>query len=129
MAEEGVYQSAGDPMMGVGAGSKSYFLPVSRNYQAVAASSTAALLRNAASGAAGDYLEGLLVIPAAGTSNIGAVTIADGGGSPITLFSGGAASVSDLKPFYLPVKAKSTSGAWSVTTSTNVSVLAGGSFT
>lgn len=94
-------------------------------YEAVAASQTTQAL--GATGAAGDLLEGLLVIPA--TTSPGAISIKDGSNTAITVFTGGASSVSNLVPFYIPLGLKSASGAWQVTTGANVSVLAGGDFT
>ena len=94
-------------------------------YQAVAASSTDAELKNMG-GQPGDVFLGVLIIP--GTTSPGAVSIKDGGGSSITLFAGGATSVADLKPFFVPVRARSRAGAWSITTGANVTALAVGRF-
>lgn len=80
-----------------------------------------------ATGATGDYLTGLLIIPA--TTSPGAVSIKDGAGSAITVFTGGASSVTNLVPFFVPIEAKSLAGAWKVTTGANVSVFATGNFT
>lgn len=94
-------------------------------YKTVAASQSATVLEiNSGKGQAGDYFESLLIIPA--TTSPGAVSITDGSGSAITVFTGGATSVADLKPFAIRVGAMSTSGAWKVTTGTNVSVIANG---
>ena len=125
MAEETVLIQAGQPVMGKGAGGKAFFLTVSKDYASVAASQSGQAL--GATGAKGDYLDGLLIVP--GTTSAGAVSIADGGGSAIAVFTGGASSLADLKPFFVPVKAYSASGAWKVTTGANVTVLACGSFT
>lgn len=92
-------------------------------YETVAASQTAQGL--GAAGATGDYLEGLLVIPA--TTSPGNVLLLDNATS-ITVFAGGATSVADLKPFFIPIHARSVSGAWKVTTGANVSVVAVGNF-
>jgi hypothetical protein len=75
-------------------------------------------------GAAGDYLSHLLVIP--GTTSPGAVSLKDGSGTDRTLFAGGASSVSNLAPFVIPVKAVSQLGAWQITTGANVTVYAFG---
>jgi hypothetical protein len=75
----------------------------------------------------GDYLAGLLVVPA--TTSPGAVSIKDGSGSAIPVFTGGATSVADLKPFPIPLGLVSLNGAWKVTTGANVSVIAIGNFT
>jgi hypothetical protein len=95
------------------------------NYQVVAASSTDQML--GATGAAGDYLQGLLLVPT--STSPGAVSIKDGGGSAITVFAGGATSVSNLVPFYVPLGIISSSGGWKVTTGLNVSCIGSGNFT
>lgn len=94
-------------------------------YEAVAASATTQAL--GVTGATGDYLAGVLIIPA--TTSPGAVAIKDGAGTAITIFTGGASSVSNLVPFFVPLGIKSTAGAWQVTTGTNVSAIGVGDFT
>lgn len=96
----------------------------SQTYKTIAASQTDSVL--GAPGGLGDWLEALIVIPA--TTSPGAVSVKDGSGSSITLFAGGATSVADLKPFVIKVEARSRTGAWSVTTGTNVSVIGVGKF-
>ena len=93
-------------------------------YETVAASQTAQVL--GATGATGEYLSGLLVTPA--TTSPGNVLLLDNATS-ITVFTGGASSVSNLVPFFIPIGAKSVSGAWKVTTGANVSVIGVGNFT
>lgn len=93
-------------------------------YETVAASQTAQVI--GATGAAGDYLDGVLVVPA--TTSPGNVIVLDNATS-ITVFAGGASSVGDLTPFYIKIGARSVSGAWKVTTGANVSVIAVGDFT
>ncbi len=93
-------------------------------YETVAASSTAQVL--GATGSVGDYLAGLLIVPA--TTSPGVVTLLDNATS-IPLFLGGAASVSNLVPFWINLGIKSVSGAWKVSTGANVSVIAVGNFT
>ena len=97
---------------------------VGREYETVAASQTAQVL--GATGAAGDLINGLLVIPA--STSPGAVTLLDGATS-IPVFVGGASSVSSLIPFFIPLGIKSVSGAWKVTTGAGVSVIGVGDFT
>ena len=92
-------------------------------YETVAASQTAQVLGG--TGATGDYLAGLLCIPA--TTSPGVVTLLDNATS-IPLFVGGAASITTLHPFYIPINAYSISGAWKVTTGANISVVATGTF-
>jgi hypothetical protein len=94
-------------------------------YETVAASQTDQALGG--TGAAGDYLDGVLVVPA--TTSPGNVLVQDGSGTEITIFTGGAGSVSNLVPFMIPVGACSRSGAWSITTGANVSVIGIGMFT
>jgi hypothetical protein len=94
-------------------------------FATVAASQTDQSLGSA--GAIGDYLVGLLIVPA--TTSPGAVSIKDGGGSAITVFTGGATSVADLKPFFVELNIRSLAGAWKITTGANVSAIAVGQFT
>lgn len=93
-------------------------------YETVAASQTDQAI--GVSGAVGDYLAGVLIVPA--TTGAGTVSIKDGGGSAITVFTGGG-TLSDLRPFFVPMGAISVSGAWKVTTGANVSAVAFGAFT
>lgn len=93
-------------------------------YETVAASQTAQVL--GATGGTGDVIAGLLIIPA--SVSPGAVTLLDGATS-ITIFAGGTNSLTELKPFYVPLGLKSVSGAWKVTTGSNVSVIGMGDFT
>lgn len=95
------------------------------NYETVAASQTAQAL--GATGNAGDYLMGLVIIPA--TTSPGAVSIKDGSGAAITVFAGGASSVSTLIPFTVPLNVVSNNGAWQITTGADVSAIAVGNFT
>lgn len=95
----------------------------SGEYETVAASQSAQTL--GATGGTGDYLSGLLVTPA--TTSPGNVLLLDNAIS-ITVFAGGASSVSNLVPFFIPIGAYSVSGAWKVTTGANVSVIAIGNF-
>jgi hypothetical protein len=93
-------------------------------YVTVAASQTATVLQSSA-GATGDYVSGILVIPA--TTSPGNVLLLDNATS-ITVFTGGATSVSNLVPFLIPLGAVSRSGAWKLTTGSNVSCVAIGKF-
>ena len=92
-------------------------------YETVAASQTAQTL--GPTGATGDYISGILVIPA--TTSPGNVILLDGATS-ITVFTGGATSVSNLVPFFIPLGINSVSGAWQITTGANVSCIGVGSF-
>lgn len=92
-------------------------------YATVAASQTAQAL-GATGGAVGDLIAGLLVIPA--TTAAGSITLKDGSTS-ISVFVSG--TLSDLKPFLIPLGMLSVNGAWAVTTGANVSVIAIGLFT
>lgn len=92
-------------------------------YATVAASTTAQAL---GTGAVGDYLSHVTIIPA--TTSPGAVSITDGSGGAITIFAGGANSISQLVPFAVPLGLLSTSGGWKITTGANVSAIAEGKF-
>lgn len=128
----GIGNAASDPLFvsqasGGAVVSSANPLPVANggtNYETVAASQTAQVL--GATGAAGDFLGGVLIVPA--TTSPGAVTILDGATS-IPIFVGGATSVPGLAPFFVPIGAKSAAGAWKVTTGANVSAIGVGAFT
>ncbi|WP_316172417.1 hypothetical protein [Bradyrhizobium sp. SZCCHNRI2049] len=100
-------------------------LPVTTasGYESVAAGQTDQVMGT--TGAIGDTLLGILIIPA--TTSPGAVSVKDNATS-FTIFTGGASSVADLKPFFVPLGMRSASGAWKVTTGANVSVVAIGNF-
>lgn len=98
--------------------------PEGDEYETVAASQTAQTL--GATGGAGDYIAGVLVIPA--TTSPGNVILLDNATS-ITIFTGGASSVSNLVPFLIPLGMTSVSGAWKITTGANVSCIGIGNFT
>jgi len=94
-------------------------------YEPVAASATNQIL--GATGAVGDYLARIIIVPA--TTTPGAVSISDGNGSAITIFPGGTV---DVKPIVVEIGAKAinaTTPGWKVTTGLNVSVLGVGMFT
>lgn len=93
------------------------------HYETVAASQTGQAL--GAAGAKGDYLDHLVIVPA--STSPGAVTIIDNATS-IAVFPGGASSLTTLAPIIVPLGVTSKSGAWSITTGANVSVIACGQF-
>ncbi len=95
------------------------------DYFLVAASQTGTVL-GTANAAKGNYLAGILVIPT--STSPGSVTLIDGTTSLTPLFAGGASSLSNLIPFYIPWYAYSQTGAWSVTTGAGLSVVAIGLF-
>ena len=81
-----------------------------------------------ATGQTGETLASLTIVPL--TTSPGQVGLRDGfGTTEIILFEGGATSVADLKPFTIPLNARSLNGGWYVTTGANVTVLAVGNFT
>lgn len=94
-------------------------------YVAVAAAQTDSVIQSS-TGATGDYLDGILVIPA--TTAPGVVTIKDNATSLIAYPGGGTTALLTLTPFWIKVGAVSRSGAWKVTTGNNVSILATGRF-
>lgn len=94
-------------------------------YETVAASQTDQIM--GATGAVGDTISGILVIPA--TTSPGAISIEDGA-TNTTVFAGGASSVSNLVPFFIPLENIATvSGGWGITTGANVSCIVFGNFT
>jgi len=100
--------------------------PSRNEYEFVAASQPNQVL-GAGAGAVGDYCEHLLVIPL--TTSPGNVQLKDGAGTAMTVFAGGASSVTSLVPFNIYVGAASVAGAWQVTTGANVQVIAAGNYT
>jgi hypothetical protein len=97
------------------------------SYETVAASQTDQILGPSAGEHAGDFLDTLIIVPA--TTSPGAVQIQDGAGTEITVFPGGASSVTELKPLVVRLGIRSRAGSWKVTTGANVSVVAIGDFT
>lgn len=93
-------------------------------YETVAASQTAQAL--GATGATGDYLKRIIIVPA--SVSPGSVAILDNATS-ITVFPGGANSLTELKPIVVEWGAYSVSGAWKITTGANIAVIAIGDFT
>lgn len=101
-------------------------LPVAlgTDYETVAASQTTQVM--GATGAIGDMLSGVQIIPTAPSP--GAVTVKDGSGGAITIFAGGVTSVQNLQPFYVSLGIKSVNGAWMITTGANVTAIGIGNF-
>lgn len=91
-------------------------------YETVAASQTGQIL--GVVGAKGDFLERLIIVPA--TTGPGLVTIIDGSTSIPVMVTGGTTT---LVPIVVELNMYSQSGVWSVTTGSNVSVIAVGQFT
>lgn len=99
---------------------------ISGNYETIGASATDQAL--GATGAAGDYLDHITIVP--GTTAAGAVSIKDGSGSSISIFAGGGTTaLTTLIPFTVDLGMRSASGAWKVTTGTNVTAIGVGNFT
>jgi hypothetical protein len=99
----------------------------SQTYKSCPVSATTLL---GATGATGDYLDGVLIIPGAAAAGI--VQIQDGSGTAITIFAGGGTTaLPTLAPFYVPVGAVSSggSGGWKVITNASVTALGVGNFT
>ncbi len=97
-------------------------------WETVAASQTDQIL--GATGAVGDLLDSVLVIPV--TTTPGAIDIKDGNGTAIRIFEGGASSVSNLVPFSVPLGLKclnATTPGWKITTGANVRAVGIGNFT
>src|SRR5210317_1842381 len=98
----------------------------SEHYDTVAASQTSGQTLETTTGAAGDYLEKLVIVPTSVSPQ--EISIADGTGSDIVIFAGGTDSLATLHPFTVPIGAYSVNGAWSVTTGTGATVIATGRF-
>lgn len=96
----------------------------SLSYETVAASQTAQVL--GITGGAGDRIRGVLIIPA--TTSPGNVLLLDGATS-IVIFTGGATSVADITPIYIPLGLHAKTGPWKITTGAAVSVIGMGAFT
>lgn len=94
------------------------------DYETVAASATDQML--GPTGAKGDYLAGVLLIPA--SVSPGAVSIEDGDVN-IPIFAGGANSLTELRPIWVQLGIRSQTGGWEITTGANIAVLAVGHFT
>jgi hypothetical protein len=94
-------------------------------YETVAASQTDQVMGS--TGAVGDYLEAVLIVPA--NLNPAAVSIKDGSGSAITIFTGGTGSITDLASIYVPLGIKSTGVGWKITTGASVAAIGIGNFT
>lgn len=92
-------------------------------YETVAASQTDQVM--GPTGAAGDILERLVIVVA--TAATAAVSIKDGGGSAITVFPNSPGG--GIGTYYVPLGARSSAGAWKVTTGAGSSVIAVGKFT
>jgi hypothetical protein len=113
----------GQTVFGIGSGNLLQPMPLPDGYEACPAGAATVL---GASGAIGDYLESLIIIPA--TTSPGAVSVKDGAGAAITVFTGGATSVADLKPFTVRLGLRATGAGWTITTGANVTALASGLF-
>lgn len=91
-------------------------------YETVAASQSNQAM--GATGATGDYLSHVLIQPT--TTVPGTVTILD---NAVTVFTFTTCTVADLRPIVVPVGLFSVSGAWKITTGTNVTATGVGNFT
>ena len=94
-------------------------------YETVAASQTAQVM--GATGHTGDYIAGILVIPA--VVACGLVTLLDGATSIPVFVGGGTTALPSCIPFFIPLGLTSASGAWKITTGADVSCIAIGNFT
>lgn len=93
----------------------------------LAASQSATAVANKGSGAKGDFLREIWVVPT--SVSPGAVTVTDNDGTAITVFAGGTNSVSTLHPFQAAwAGGRSRRGAWKIATGANLSIVAFGQF-
>lgn len=98
------------------------------NYFPAPASATTLM---GATGAVGDYLAGVIIIP--GAAAAGTVGVTDGNGSTISLFAGGGTTaLPSLVPFFVPfgIAAKNaTTAGWRLICGANVTAIGVGKFT
>ena len=94
--------------------------PYKTDYEAVAVSQTDQVLGS--TGGIGDLLERLIIYVS--TSATGTVAIKDGTGNPMNISPANIA----VGVYSIEIGARSTSGAWKVTTGAGASVMAVGSF-
>lgn len=97
-------------------------------YKAAAASATTVL---GATGAVGDYLAGVIIVP--GAAAAGTVGVTDGNGAPISLFAGGGTTaLPDLRPFFVPLgvfAVNATTPGWRLILGASVTAIGVGKFT
>jgi hypothetical protein len=94
-----------------------------RDYTAVAANSTAALL--GANGTIGDTLDYVWVFP--GSTTPGTLTILDGA---VTVWTLTGATLASIQPFPVPMNARAkNAGGWKITTGAGLSATGFGLFT
>lgn len=105
-------------------------MSVSDQYTEYATAGASATTTMGATGAQGDYLAGVVIIP--GAAGCGAVSIVDGTTS-IQIFAGGATTpLPSLAPFTVPlgIAAKNASSpGWHITCGANVTAIGVGNFT
>jgi hypothetical protein len=97
------------------------------NYFPAAASATTLL---GATGALGDYLAGVVVVP--GTTAAGTVSFEDGNVTTEIFAGGGTSALSDLKPFFIPlgiVAKNATTPGFRLILGANVTAIGVGKFT
>lgn len=93
-------------------------------YETVAASTGPQTLGG--SGAVGDYISHVVLIPS-GLSP-GPVTLTDGDGTPMTIFAGGSESLSNYISFAIALGMNSRNGAWKLTTGGSITAICVGKF-
>jgi hypothetical protein len=127
MAEQGINMFAAQPISGIGqANAKTVFVPAGVNYINFLANNSLSPL-SVSSGALGDWLAGVLVTPSSTT--VGQIWIQDGPSSAFSALILSAGTLSDIKPFYIPIGARSVNGSWRLSTSAGVAnVMALGAF-
>lgn len=96
----------------------------SMSYTSLSANSASTLLGS--TGAIGDYIDGVLLVPA--SVSPGAVSIKDST-TAIQIFAGGTTSLTNLVPVFVPVGALSISGGWYLTTGSSIAAIVIGNFT
>jgi hypothetical protein len=126
MSEEFTVVQSGEPMLGMAYGKKGQMVPVGTNYINFLANNSLSPLA-VSSGALGDWLAGILVTPSSTT--VGQIWIQDGPSSAFSALVLSAGTLADIKPFYIPIGARSAQGSWRLSTSAGVAnVMALGAF-
>jgi hypothetical protein len=97
------------------------------DYATANANTTTTMMKPASTGALGDFLASVLIVPQ--TTSPGSVAIKDGSNAPIIIFAGGPSSLSNLAAIPTPLGYTSRVGAWQLVLGLNVTAVGSGNFT
>ena len=96
------------------------------DYASFPASSAHALIGPSGHGYQGDVIGSIMVVPA--TTSAGSINIFDGSASTASMPIYTSGTLSDLKPFFIPINARSHVGGWYITTGASETVYVNGRF-